>query len=98
MDEMKPILAKIDNLKYEDLANLDYTTAFINETLRFAGPVPVSVPRIAIKDHQLGGKLNIRKGTGVTTIFAANNFNPEYFEDPHIFRPERFMEGGSGSE
>lgn len=56
---------------------LDYTTAFIKETLRFAGPAPMCLPRSATEDHTLGGgRLKIKKGTVVSTYFHVNGFNP----------------------
>ena len=61
--------------------------AFIEEALRFAGPVKASF-RLARKPVTLAG-VDIQPGTTVMLATAAVNRDPLRFEDPATFRPGR---------
>jgi len=61
--------------------------AFIEETLRIAGP-PQRLFRIATQDTQLGGQI-IKKGDWVAVFFAAANHDPEVWDAPTEFRLDR---------
>jgi len=63
------------------------TDAFIEETLRIAGP-PQRLFRIATEDTQLGEQ-TIRKGDWVAVFFASANHDPEVWEAPTEFRLDR---------
>ncbi|GFX24947.1 cytochrome P450 3A11 [Trichonephila clavipes] len=50
--------------------------------------------RTAIEDYELGNTgIVIKKGMTVLIPTYAMHYNPDFFEDPEIFNPERFMEG-----
>lgn len=72
---------------------MNYLDAFVNEVLRVYGPVLGVAPRVAVRDHKLD-HIEIRKGTilNIGTVF--NNFNSDYFKNPHDFKPERWLDGG----
>lgn len=61
--------------------------AFIEETLRIAGP-PQRLFRIATQDTQLGEQ-KIRKGDWVAVFFAAANHDPGVWDSPTEFRLDR---------
>lgn len=36
------------------------------------------------------GNIPIEAGTFVTAIMLSNNYNEQYFKEPHLFKPERW--------
>ena len=80
---------KYNDYSYENLKNFKYAQNIIEETRRMYGPGVHLAPREAIKDNFLGG-VPIKKGTMLNVSVFANHYNPEYFKDPFVFRPERW--------
>ncbi|KAF5277799.1 hypothetical protein FQR65_LT03779 [Abscondita terminalis] len=73
---------------YENLQKLKYLEQVIKEVLRFYPPVPM-FSRIVTEDVTYDGKI-IPKGV-VLLIFAYHlHHNPEFFDYPEVFDPERF--------
>ena len=71
-----------------DKPQMPYTEAIIFETLRFTSS-PI-VPHVATKDTHIQDYF-IAKGT---VIFLNNydiNISTEYWQEPHLFQPERFI-------
>ncbi|WP_086084801.1 cytochrome P450 [Mycobacterium pseudoshottsii] len=66
-----------------------FTTAVINETLRVRPPAPFTA-RVAARPFRLGGYL-IDLGTRIVVHMIAINRNPDMYEQPNRFRPERFL-------
>jgi cytochrome P450 len=81
---------KEESVKLESLKQMDYTLAFIKETLRMASPVAYFFPRECKKDTQIGD-LKIHKGTLVTTPLNLTHQNADVFANPKEFIPERWM-------
>lgn len=52
-------------------------------------PVPNFIFRNSVKDHLLSD-IHISKGTIVCNATFPNQYNPKYFKDPFVFRPERW--------
>ena len=67
----------------------------LKETLRLANPAPIVVPRQALNDHNLKD-LHVKKGTRVLFFTNINGVNPEYFENPTEFNPERWFAQNEG--
>lgn len=76
---------------YDDLNQLKYLDAVIKETLRYLPLVP-RIERRSNKNCYLGS-LYIPKDTVVVIPIYALNHDPQYFENPEKFDPERFLEG-----
>ncbi|THY25748.1 cytochrome P450 monooxygenase [Aureobasidium pullulans] len=77
----------------EQIEQLPYLHAVVNEVLRFYCPIPMTI-RIAEKDVILAGH-PIPKGTTVLTpLIAANHNSAMWSEDPKVFNPERWMGPG----
>ena len=63
--------------------------AFCEETLRFYSAVP-ALPRVVTEDTELGGK-KIAKDSLVFLCWASGNRDPERFENPDEFDPDRAL-------
>ncbi|XP_017125756.1 probable cytochrome P450 6u1 [Drosophila elegans] len=76
----------------ECLRELRYTKQVLNETLRLHTPYPFLVRR-ATKEFELPGSVFvIARGNGVLIPTAAIHRDPEIYEDPERFDPDRFEE------
>lgn len=60
----------------------------VEEVLRLEPPVQISLPRVALRDLELGGQ-PIARGEQVSAVIAAANRDPAVFEDPDAFDPTR---------
>ncbi|KLO13107.1 cytochrome P450 [Schizopora paradoxa] len=84
---------------YEDMNSLDYVLAVFYETLRLYPPVG-SIVKKASEDSTLR-TLNTETKEPITVpvpkdsivVLYANglHYNPRYWEDPHAFKPSRFL-------
>ena len=77
----------------EDKKNLPYMEATIAETLRLSSIGPLSVPHKTTVDTTLQG-YSIPKGTTVLTNLWSLHHDPEIWDDPDAFRPQRFLDEG----
>lgn len=97
-DVQRKCQAEIDNVlerdevpKFSDKSELSYVEAVILETQRFYNVAPVSGPRRVMEDVMLGGYL-VPKNTTVLIGLETVSMDTEYWGDPHVFRPERFLD------
>jgi cytochrome P450 len=96
---LKRIRAEVDELGHDvqagDLANLPYTLAALEETMRLYPPVPMTV-RVAFGQTELGGT-PIPQGDLVGIVIRNIHRHPVYWPEPLEFRPERFLPENKGS-
>lgn len=77
-------------LTHDLLFGFKYLDMVINEALRKYPPIP-NLFRICTKDITLPeNNFTISKGTSVLINSYSLHHDPEYFNDPHKFDPERF--------
>lgn len=69
------------------LADLRRTPLIIEEVLRYRGPV-MGVPRVTRRDVELHG-VTIPAGSRVLCLVASANHDPQMFNDPDRFIPDR---------
>ena len=86
--EMNDVMGVRSEVDFNDLANLKYTGFAIKEILRVYPPVSATI-RVTVQEENIGG-YSIPKGTSVNVNFYAACHNPEYFEEPFKFNPERW--------
>ncbi|XP_057770315.1 salviol synthase-like [Salvia miltiorrhiza] len=78
----------VDEDKFEELK---YLKLIIKETLRFHPPTPLLIPRINTERCEING-YEIPAGTSLIVNAWALGRDPEYWNDPEKFIPERFEE------
>ncbi|CAA7261776.1 unnamed protein product [Cyclocybe aegerita] len=101
--EQKPEFSNITSPKqtiqtYENMPQLTYCLAVFYEALRLFPPA-TTIPKISAEDTTLttvdinGGRVNVPvpKGCHVSLSAVGLHYNPRYWEDPHAFKPERFL-------
>ncbi len=76
--------------EFKDVANLPYTKAVIEESLRLYPPVPI-LAREAMEDTEISGK-PIPKKSLVLVVPWLMHRNPELWDNPDAFSPERFLD------
>lgn len=76
------------------VAKLPYLQAVIKETLRVHPPGPLlSWARLATSDVQLSNGMVIPANTTAMVNMWAITHDSHVWEEPHVFKPERFTEG-----
>ncbi|XP_038719973.1 cytochrome P450 81Q32-like [Tripterygium wilfordii] len=75
-----------------ELPNLRYTQAIISETLRLYPAAPLMVPHVSSDDCTLGG-YHVPRNTMVLVNAWAIQRDPQLWDDPTSFKPERFLKG-----
>nr|AFP20599.1 cytochrome CYP4L12 [Spodoptera littoralis] len=73
---------------YHELAQMKYLELVLKESMRLFPPVPLIERRI-MKDCEVGG-LKLLKGTSVVMNIYQIQRQPDLYDDPLEFRPERF--------
>lgn len=77
--------------KVEDLDKLRYAEMIIKESMRLYPPAWI-IGRVAIEEIAIGG-YTLAKGSIVLLSPYVMHHSPRYFDQPEVFRPERFAEG-----
>ena len=75
----------------EDIRKCPYTMATIQEVLRNCVQAVAKTPHIALEDTTLGG-YDIPAGTRVLVHTWAAHHDPEMWQDPYVYKPERFLD------
>jgi cytochrome P450 len=75
----------------EDFPKLPYLRAVMNEVLRMYPPAYI-LAREAMESCDIGG-YEIHKGSTVVISQWIMHRDPRYYDDPEVFRPERWLDG-----
>ncbi|EDR10167.1 uncharacterized protein LACBIDRAFT_248655 [Laccaria bicolor S238N-H82] len=78
---------------FNDRPYLPYVNALIKETMRWQLVLPLGVPHMATEDDEYDGYF-IPKGTIVIGAAWSILHDPEVFEAPEEFKPERYLKDG----
>lgn len=87
-DEVKQVFGDNDEPTTDDLKSLRYTKSVLEEALRLYPPVPVIARRMD-EDLEIDGYV-LPKGIDVIVHPFIMHRQPDVWEDPEAFRPERF--------
>ncbi|RXG68177.1 cytochrome P450 2L1 [Armadillidium vulgare] len=94
--EIDRVLPRGTQFFMKDKTSLPYTEAFIHEVFRMSS-VAVSPTRTAIADTNIGPYV-IPKGAWIMGRLISIHHDPKYWDSPHEFRPERFLNADGNFE
>nr|GMD39548.1 cytochrome P450 76A2-like [Ipomoea batatas] len=89
-EEIYEVVGPNRRFEESDIDNLHYMQAVVKETLRLHPPAALLIPRRAIQDTKFM-EYDIPKDTQVFVNVWAIGRDPESWEDPLSFKPERFL-------
>nr|QWK52381.1 cytochrome P450 705A8 [Isatis tinctoria] len=96
-EEIDSVVGKTRLIQETDLTNLPYLQAVVKEGLRLHPPAPLVV-RTFREGCKIGGFDVLEKTTLVVNCYAVMR-DPDFWEDPEEFKPERFLASSrSGQE
>jgi cytochrome P450 family 6 len=86
-----------EGLTYDLLAEMKYLDCCVDETLRKYPIIPVLF-RLNTKDYKIpGSDVIVEKGTPVFIPIIGMQRDPEIYENPMQFKPERFLNSSTGN-
>lgn len=88
--ELDQVVGKERWVLEKDIQNLPYIRAIAKETMRLHPVAPMLVPRMSREDVQIQG-YDIPKGTCVLVNTFTSQRDPQIYESPQEFFPERFI-------
>ncbi|TVU05647.1 hypothetical protein EJB05_48816, partial [Eragrostis curvula] len=89
-EELDRVIGRDRWVTENDIPNLPYLDAIIKETFRMHPIVPLLTPRVTIEDAVIDG-YDIPKGTRVLINVWTIGRDPELWDAPEEFTPERFV-------
>ncbi|KAF2320268.1 hypothetical protein GH714_026542 [Hevea brasiliensis] len=89
-EELNEVVGENRNVEESDIEKLPYLQAVVKEALRLHPSVPLLVPRNTMQDTNFMG-YHIAKDTQVFVNAWAIGRDPDSWEDPLTFKPERFL-------
>nr|AHW57322.1 CYP321F1 [Chilo suppressalis] len=79
-------------LTYDAVMGLEYLDKVLTESLRTFPPIGFLTRRCTEETFLPVGNIKIDKGTKIYIPSYAYHHDPEFFEQPHVFDPERFSD------
>ncbi|XP_046589303.1 probable cytochrome P450 305a1 [Neodiprion lecontei] len=76
-----------------DRKRLPYTEAVLTESQRMCLVTPLIGPRRVLRETKLSGYTIPQESTMILNLTSIH-MNPEYYSEPDIFKPERFLQNG----
>lgn len=77
--------------EYDQVKDLPYLRACIDEGLRLRPPLSLGLPRKTVEETVIAGHV-IKAGVTVSVPTWSLHRNPHLFPEPNAFRPERWLE------
>ena len=96
-DELQKVVGSNNEVEEFHLPQLTYLDAVLKETLRLHPPLPLGGPRTPSQSTTVGGYI-IPKGTTIFLNLWAIQRDPNIWENPLEFRPERFLDSSNAGK
>ncbi|KAI9651246.1 hypothetical protein NHQ30_001284 [Ciborinia camelliae] len=94
--EIREMWTNVDDIKIGGkLGEYKYLTACIDEAMRLSPGVGADIPREVMKNGAIIDGQYIPAGIVVGVSAYSIHHEEKYFEDPFVYRPERWLEGDS---
>ncbi|GLJ48568.1 hypothetical protein SUGI_1024530 [Cryptomeria japonica] len=91
--ELEAVIGRDRSVRDEDIARLPYLQAVVKESLRMHPPGPLlSWARLCTEEVDIAGDMHVSAGKTAMVNMWSITHDPEIWESPHEFRPERFVE------
>lgn len=91
-EEMDRVIGRDRRLQESDLDKLPYLRAICKEAFRKHPSTPLNLPRIAVESCEVDGYY-VPKGTRLSVNIWAIGRDPDLWENPLEFNPDRFLSG-----
>lgn len=88
IDGIENVVGKHRLVQESDVPQLNYLKACAREAFRLHPHAPYNLPHVSLTDTEVGGYF-IPKGSHVLLSHIGLGQNPEVWEDPLKFKPER---------
>ncbi|KAL4252089.1 cytochrome P450 family protein [Abortiporus biennis] len=82
---------------FSDFEALPYINCVVQEVLRWQTPAPLGLPHSVRKDDEYRG-MRIPRGSVIIANNRCMTMDENVYDEPHIFRPERFLPQSIGDE
>jgi cytochrome P450 len=89
--EVDEVVGVVRPITMQDRNQMPYTRATILELLRYTSVVAMGVLHGTLVETEINGHI-IEKGTPVATNLWAMHHDEDFWKDPFVFRPERFLD------
>ena len=88
--EIDDVIGANHKPSWVDQSKMSFTVATITETLRLASITPSTLPHVPVRDVTIHD-YSVPKGTGVVASIFCLHRQPDVYENPETFNPERFL-------
>ena len=79
---------QLDEVRHELLEDWSKVEPAVEEMLRYNSPAQFAKPRFLTVDTEFHGQ-QLRRGESVMPVLASANYDPQRFENPHMFQIDR---------
>lgn len=101
-EEINRVETEDGGLSYETITKMPYLDQVFYESMRLNSTVPFMLRQcttdtsFALTHNPSGPKVNIKKGDALHIPFHSLHMDPDYYQDPERFDPDRFSETNGG--